>query len=182
MKLLPALWAVSIQFYTALWLGHSPFRQFLKHGKAVGCSPLPAISPKWWYLHNPWKCLPSSHLQADLDCLSPDCTQNVHYYRLQQELYFMECFWLQPQAHLVQPRPLVGGVDIQYNSYTVKYICLCNTGKVHYTPTVAPLAMHCPSDSLQEKAKIVNKNKDPLDQGGTTQQHMKGASPLLLHY
>lgn len=37
-----------------------------------------------------------------------------------KELCFVGCFWLQPQAHLVQTRPFVAGLDIQYNSYTEK--------------------------------------------------------------
>lgn len=115
-------WAVSIHIYTALCLGHSSFKQFLKHGKAVGCFPFVAISPKRGCLQNPCKCLPSSHLQADLECLSPQIAHKMFIITgSNKELCFIGCFWLQPQVHLFQPRPFVARVDIQCNS-TLKNI------------------------------------------------------------
>lgn len=58
------------------------FKQLLKHGKAVGCFPFLAISPKRWCLHNLCKCLCSPPSWSGVSV--PDCTQNVHHYRLQQ--------------------------------------------------------------------------------------------------
>lgn len=39
--------------------------------------------------------------------------------------------------------------------------------------------LYCTSGSLQEKAKIVNKNKVPLEQGGRTQRHMEEVSLFI---
>lgn len=90
------------------------FKQLLKHGKAVGCFPFLAISPKRWCLHNLCKCLCSPPSWSGVSV--PDCTQMFIITGSNKELCFMGCFWLQSQAHLVQPRLFLAGVDIQYNS------------------------------------------------------------------
>lgn len=168
MKLLQALRAVSIHFYTALCLGHSSFKQFSDHGKAVACSPFPTISPKRWCLHNPCKCLPSSHLQAALESvprLHAKCpllqapTRSVVLWgvsgcSLKLILSSQDPLYLELTSNII--------VTLKNRSVFAtqeKYTSLSRHQLQHPLAVLITAPRFCTSDSLQEKAKIVQKIK-----------------------